>query len=72
MQIDEDEHMERLQPDRLDREEVAGDNRSGLIPHELTPGVSFGPGRRFGEVIPRILEAEISMPSFLTSPWMRR
>ena len=28
----------------------------------------FGPGRRFGEVIRRILEAEISMPSFFSSP----
>ena len=32
----------------------------------------FGPGRRFGQVIRRILDAEISMPSFLSSPWMRR
>jgi hypothetical protein len=43
VEIDEEEHMERLQPDRLDREEVAGDDRSGLVPHELTPGVSLGP-----------------------------
>ena len=32
----------------------------------------FGPDRRFGQVIRRILVAEISMPSFLSSPWMRR
>jgi hypothetical protein len=32
----------------------------------------FGPGRRFGQVIRRMLDAEISMPSFLSSPWMRR
>jgi hypothetical protein len=31
----------------------------------------FGPGRRFGEVRRR-LEAEISIPSFLSSPWIRR
>ena len=28
----------------------------------------FGPGRRFGELIRRILDAEISMPSFLSPP----
>jgi hypothetical protein len=32
----------------------------------------LGPGRRFGEVIRRMLDAEISMPSFFSSPWMRR
>jgi hypothetical protein len=32
----------------------------------------LGPGRRFGLMTRRMLEAEISMPSFSSSPWMRR
>jgi len=32
----------------------------------------LGPGRRFGEVIRRMLVAEMSIPIFCSSPWMRR
>jgi hypothetical protein len=32
----------------------------------------LGPGRRFGEVIRRMLVAEMSIPIFCSSPWIRR
>ena len=39
MQFDEEEHVQGLQPDRLDGEQVTGDDRGGLGAHELAPGV---------------------------------
>ncbi|MGO8724486.1 MAG: hypothetical protein ACLQRM_17410 [Acidimicrobiales bacterium] len=32
----------------------------------------FGPGRRFGAVMRRTLVAEMSIPIFCSSPWIRR
>ncbi|MFZ2058440.1 MAG: hypothetical protein WAV54_13615 [Acidimicrobiales bacterium] len=32
----------------------------------------FGPGRRFAAVMRRMLVAEMSMPIFCSSPWIRR
>jgi hypothetical protein len=32
----------------------------------------FGPGRRFGAVMRRMLVAEMSIPVFCSSPWIRR
>ena len=32
----------------------------------------FGPGRRFGAVMRRMLVAEMSIPIFCSSPWIRR
>jgi hypothetical protein len=32
----------------------------------------LGPGRRLGVVMRRMLVAEMSMPIFCSSPWMRR
>ncbi len=51
VQIDKEEHMERRQPDRFYREEVAGDDSCGLVPHELAPGVPLwsGPSLRAGD-----------------------
>ena len=39
LQFDEEEHVEGLQSDRLDGEEVTGDDRGGLGAHELAPRV---------------------------------
>src|SRR5215211_5050164 len=39
--LDEEQYIQRLQPDRLHREEVAGDDHLGLGSEELGPG---GPG----------------------------
>lgn len=39
LELDEEEHVQGLQPDRLDGEEVTGDDRGGLGADELAPGV---------------------------------
>jgi hypothetical protein len=41
VQVDEEEDVEGLQSNGLDGEEVTGDDRRGLGPHELTPGLAL-------------------------------
>jgi hypothetical protein len=40
--IDEKQHVKGLRAHRLDGEHVTGNDRCGLGPHELAPGVAFG------------------------------
>jgi hypothetical protein len=42
VEFDEEQHMEGFQSHRLDGEEVTSNDRCGLGPHELAPGVTFG------------------------------
>ncbi len=72
MQIDEEQHMERLQAHRLDGEEVTGDDRGCLGPHELTPGLLFWrraaldgqdpPDLSGGDLSPHFLELALDAP----------
>jgi hypothetical protein len=71
VEIDEEQDLEGFQAYRLDGKQVTSNDRYGLGPDELAPGVTLGPGLRFGAMTRRILDAEISMPSFSSSPWMR-
>jgi hypothetical protein len=45
MELDEKQDMEGCQLHRLDREQIAGDDRGGLGDHELAPGVPLGSGK---------------------------
>src|SRR6266576_1862960 len=48
-EFEEEEHVEASEPERLDGEKVAGDDRVGVGPQELAPaelGASAGPERR--------------------------
>jgi hypothetical protein len=69
MELDEKQDMEGCQLHRLDREEIAGADRGGLGDHELAPGVPLGSGKalRCGDA-----PAEMSIPIFCSSPWIRR
>jgi hypothetical protein len=72
VQVDEEEDMEGFQANRLDGEEVTGDDRRGLGSHELTPGLAPCRGRRFSARIRPMLVVEISAPTFLSSPLRRQ
>jgi hypothetical protein len=43
-ELDEEEHVERPEPDRLDGEEVTGDDSFGLGTQELRPVRAIPPG----------------------------
>src|SRR6266545_2265068 len=49
-QLDEEEHVEPAQPERLDREEVTLDHRGRLLAQELSPADARSPRRGFDPV----------------------
>jgi hypothetical protein len=74
VEFDEEQHIQPLQPERIDGEEVAGGNACGLMVQERVPvpldrrGAGSGPWRRS---VVRIAVAEIRTPSRSSSPLMR-
>jgi len=52
VELDEEQDVQCLQPDRLDSEQVTGDDRGRLGPHELTPGLPLWSGARLGREDP--------------------
>ena len=70
-ELDEEEHIQRLQPDRLDREEVAGDDRGACARRNCVQvglerlGAGPRPCRRSRV---RIVVAPTRMPSLRSSP----
>jgi hypothetical protein len=71
---EEDEHVEAAQPDRVDSEEVAGEDRVGMRLQEAAPRLRVARGRRNPEVA-RMLRTEVAetaMPSLRSSPAIRR
>ena len=44
-QLDEEQHIQPAQPDRVDGEEVAGHDPGGLLAQERPPGSGRPPGR---------------------------
>jgi hypothetical protein len=75
VQLDEEQDVEGLEADGLHSEEVGGDDAGGLRSKEGPPGDRrpSGAGR---SPLPcstvRIVVADTRIPSFLSSPWMRR
>ena len=74
LQFDEEQHVQPLEPHRVDGEVVAGDDPSGLLAQEprqvVDPrrGAGSSPWRRS---LARIPVAETRMPRRSSSPWMR-
>jgi hypothetical protein len=72
---DEEEHVEAAQKDRLDREEVTGDDACRLRAQELAPAETGATRRRLqagASEQPPALVAETMKPSFASSPQIRR
>jgi hypothetical protein len=44
-ELDEEEHVQPAEPERVDREEVAGDHRLRVRPEKLAPGEAGAPAR---------------------------
>ena len=72
--LDEEQHVYPLKPDRVDGEEIHGDDTFGLCAQELTPRWSFGPARGKSSPSRRIfltVVADTTMPRPFSSPTMR-
>jgi hypothetical protein len=73
--LDEEEHVQAPQPERIDGQEVTGDDRGRLRTQELRP-TQLRPPRRgsipFRRRIVQIVLGASAMPSPTNSPWMRR
>ena len=72
MEIDEEQHVKRLSLTDSTVNRSQAMTEAGWFRMNWHHVSRFGPGLRFGAMIRRILEAEISVPSFFSSPWMRR
>ena len=75
VQLDGEEDVERREAHRLDGEEVDRQDAGGLSPEERSPGDRGPSGRWPGPLrsrTVRMLVAATRIPSFFSSPWMRR
>jgi hypothetical protein len=75
VQLDVEQDVEGLEPHGLHGEEVGGDDAGGLRSKEGPPGdrPRRGTGRSpLPSSTVRMVVADTRMPSFLSSPWIRR
>jgi hypothetical protein len=72
--FEEEQHVQRREPDGLHREEVRGQDACGLRPKKHSPGDGRS-SRCELKPLPsstvRTVVADTETPSFLSSPWMR-
>jgi hypothetical protein len=74
VQLDEEQHLQPPQPDRVDGEEVAGNDPGGLLAQECPPSGGrppWGGVQPWRRSVVRITVAERRTPSWSSSPWMR-
>jgi hypothetical protein len=73
-QFDEEQHVQPAQPDGVDGEEVAGDDRVACWRRNARQVVTVGRGvgsSPWRRSVVRIAVAETRRPSRSSSPWMR-
>jgi hypothetical protein len=73
--LEEEEHIEASEPERLDREEVAGDDRVGMGTQELAPAQLGACAGRRQPACRKILAAVVAdtrTPTPASSPTIRR
>jgi hypothetical protein len=74
-QLDEEQHVETLEPDRVDRDEVGGQDLVGVLVEELPPAGLGSKGRRWQAMATEdtaMVSWEQRTPSLSSSPWIRR
>jgi hypothetical protein len=72
VQVEEEQPMESLWSHRLDGEEVTGDDRRAWVRMNWRQVFLLGGGRLLTAKIRRMEVAEISAPTFMSSPLIRR